>query len=280
MNPDQITKTTKGVVSVFTSPASAVGTQWKPYFVPEWATTIDILCIGGGAAGASGATGAGSNGGSGGGSSGQTKVTVPAHLLPKVLYVSVGAGGRTSGGAGMLSYVSIYPNTTATNVLAVSGNAAATIASGGTIATIANMPLAHMWGQYSMIAGQAGQAANTGAGSSVALPVTGAVCTGGAAGAGTTVSASGGAFTAVTNSFFSLIAPVQATAGKSGSNGFNPIRPFFSFGGCGGGSLNPGTGGAGGKGAWGAGGGGGGAGTVAGGVFGEGGDGYVSITAT
>jgi hypothetical protein len=290
-------------VQIYTGVSTVTNTQWRTWTKPYGRSMLNILCIGGGGGGGGGFTAAAGNargGGGGGGSSGQTRVLVPLHLLPDVLYIQVGVGGAGvgSGGgtapSGVLSYVAIAPNTTATNVLAVSGNAAAAgggtgtgaavgaAGVAGTIATIANMPLAGL-GHHWFIAGQIGAAGGAVAGAiggPAVFPTTSVLTMGGAGGAGTTsADFAGGIITAITSSFLSEARPQGAAAGSNpGSSGFLLTRPFFSYCGLGGSASNSGVGGAGGYGGPGSGGGGGGGGTT-GGVGGTGGAGIVVMTA-
>jgi len=293
---------TNGDSQIFTTPSTVNNVQWMTWRKPRGVSMVNIFCIGGGGGGGGGFTGiAGSarGGGGGGGSSGVTRVLVPASLLPDVLYIQVGAGGTgvgSGGGAasnGVLSYVAIFPNNAAVNVIAVSGltpasgggtGTAAAVGGGGAAsgsALIGIMPLAGL-GFFNFIVGQsgvAGGAVTGGNGVAQAIPITSAVCTGGSGGAGTTaVDFAGGAFTAIPNSYLSEQRPATpATGSFDGSGGVQLWKPFFSFGGVGGSSSNVGIGGYGGNGARGAGGGGGGGGTT-GGKGGEGGDGIVIIT--
>jgi len=279
---------------------TATGEQWQTWVKPRGVGMVNINCIGGGAGGGAGFTDIAGNargGGGGGGGSGQGSVIIPAHYLPDILFVSVGAGGQP-GADGMISYVSIFHSYNAaivsTNILCCSGAAAATAGtagtgaaagaggSAGTIATSTAMPRGTL-GNYSFIAGQVGAAGGVqtgGVGASLAVPTSGVCCTGGAGGAGVTASNfAGGAFSALTGSWFSDIRPVAAASGgNNGAGGFHIKKPLFSFGGCGGSSSNSTAGGKGGPGAYGSGGGGGGGGTT-GGTGGTGGPGLVIITA-
>lgn len=290
-------------VQIFNRPSNVTNTQWTTYQKPRGKSMLSILCIGGGAGGGGGFTGAAASargGGGGGGSSAVTRVVVPLYLLPDILYIQVGAGGLGVGsgggtaGAGILSYVAVFPNTTAANVLAVSGNAgavgggtgtaAAVGAAGtaGTVATIANMPLAGL-GVFQLIAGHLGIAGGAVAGGSPtgqSIPTTSVITMGGCGGAGTTsADFAGGLISATANTFLSENRPSGAAAGSNpGSDGTQVNKPFFSFSGLGGSSSNTGVGGAGGNGAIGAGGGGGGGGTT-GGRGGNGGNGIVIMTA-
>jgi len=258
--------------------------QWRPWRVPEGITTLDFTVIGSGAGGAAGSTAAAVStaGGNGGGSSAVTRVRIRTSHLPKVLYLQVGAGvvgGTTSAGAGaagILSYIAIYPDTTASNVIAVSGAAAPTGTTAGTIAAIGSMPLAGM-GDFAFIAGQAGTAGvSAAAGTQQTVPVTSIITMGGAAGGGnsTNVTAFAGAgITAITNSKISQYLPVAggAVGGGAGSGGFEiPGLMFFTPGLGGGALLTAGVAGAGGNGSFGCGGGGGGNG-AGGATFGNGG---------
>lgn len=290
-------------VQIFNRPSTVTNTQWQTYLKPRGKTMLSILCIGGGGGGGGGFTRAAAAAGGGGGSGGSsavTRVVIPFYFLPDVLYIQVGQGGQgvSSGGgtagSGVLSYVAVAPNTTATNVLAVSGNAAAVgggtgtgaavgaAGTAGTIATIANCPLAGL-GYYQFIAGQIGVAGGAVAGAvgtAQSIPTTSVITMGGSGGAGTTsADFAGGLFTAISNSYLSEQRPETPAAGSNnGSGGVQMWKPFFSFGGGGGSSSNTGIGGNGGNGAYGAGGGGGGAGTT-GGRGGNGGTGIVIMTA-
>ncbi len=291
-----------GNLQIFTTPATVTNTQWLTWIKPRGVSMIYMMVIGGGGGGGGGFTRAAGNAGGGGGSggsSGQTCVLVPAFLLPDRLYVQVGAGGggvlsgEGTAGSGILSYVGIHPNTTATNIIAVSGNAAAVgggtgtgaavgaAGTAGTIATIANMPLAGL-GVSFMIAGQAGVAGGAiagAAGTAIAIPTTGVVSQAGSGGAGTTnADFAGGLFTAISNSYLSEQRPATPAAGTDGHGSGGPSLSFFDFGGGGGSSSNAAAGANGGSGGYGSGGGGGGAGTT-GGRGGDGGNGIVIIYA-
>ena len=290
-------------VQVFKGWATVTTTQWQTWRRPPGKTMLHILCIGGGGGGGGGftAAAAGARGGGGsGGSSGQSSVTVPLFLLPDTLFIQVGAGGIGVGsgggtaGSGVLSYVAIAPNTTASNVVAVSGAAAAVgggtgtgaavgaAGTAGTIPTIATMPLAAA-GQYALLAGQIGVAGGAVAGAvgtAQSIPVTGLRCSAGTGGAGTTsADFAGGLWTSISSSWLSERRPAtQASGTVNGSGGPQYWKPFFGFGGQGGSASNTAAGGNGGNGAFGCGGGGGGGGTT-GGRGGDGGAGIVIMTA-
>lgn len=288
-------------VQTFTVPSTVTNTQWHMWTKPRGKAMMSILCIGGGGGGGGGfsaAAAAARGGGGGGGSSAVTRVDLPLWAVPDNLYVQVGAGGQGVGsgggtaGSGILSYVAIGPNTTASNVIAVSGAAgavgggtgtgAAVGAAGtaGTIGVIGAMPLSG-WGIMLAIAGQLGTAGGAVAGAvgtAIAIPVTGVCTMGGTGGAGTTAADfAGGLITAITSSYISEMRPQNATAGSVGGGNTQLWKPFWSYSGMGGGSSNAGVGGAGGAGAIGSGGGGGGGGTT-GGRGGNGGNGIVVIT--
>lgn len=290
-------------VQYFTTPSTVTNLQWNTYLKPRGKTMLSILCIGGGGGGGGGFTGVAASargGGGSGGSSSITRVIIPFYFLPDVLYIQVGSGGQGVGsgggtaGSGILSYVTVAPNTTATNCIAISGaagavggstgTAAAVGAAGtaGTIGVIGSCPFAGL-GNFQFIAGQngvAGGAVAGAVGTAQTIPTTSVLTTGGSGGAGTTsADFAGGLFTAIAFSYLSEQRPATPAAGSfDGSGGSTLWKPFFSFGGTGGSSSNAGIGGNGGNGGYGAGGGGGGAGTT-GGRGGDGGNGIVIMTA-
>jgi hypothetical protein len=291
-------------VQVFTLPSTVTNLQWSTWTKPRGLSMAHILCMGSGSAGGSGwgaAVGGAGGGGGAGASSGISRVTVPLEFLPDRLYIQVGAGGLGSangaGGSGILSYVAIYPDTTATNVLCVSGAAVPTGGGAGTsaavgaasvaatIAAITAMPLAGL-GLFTLVAGMAGVAGGAvagGVGGANAIANTSCIAAGGTGGGGkTSADFSGGLITVITTSYLYQYAPATAVGTNllnNGSGGTQLWKPFYSFGGMGGGATNAagGVGGAGGIGAYGAGGGGGGAG-LTGGRGGDGGSGIVIIS--
>ncbi len=292
----------RGDVQIFTRPCTVTDIQWETWRKPRGVSMTHIICIGGGGGGGGGFTrsvGNAGGGGGGGGSSGIVTVTIPTFLLPEILSVQVGAGGAgvLSGGgtapSGVLSFVAVAPNATATNVIARSGAVAATGGATGltggvgvqgvasTLALIATMPRAGL-GQYTMIAGHdgTGGGAHTGAnGTTMTIPATSVCCMGGTGGGGAqSGDFTGGPITAIAGSYLSEQRPIPSAAGTTGAGSGGPQvwEPFFSFGGMGGSSSNAAAGCAGGNGAYGAGGGGGGAGTT-GGRGGDGGSGIVMI---
>ena len=271
-----------------------------PWPKPRGKSMIDILLVGPGGNGGAGAIGANSTaaGGGGGGSGGQTRLTMPLHLLPDTLYLSVMPGGSST-----TSRVSISPTTTANDQLMVAnaggngGNAAGATAgaagAAGAIATVANMPLG--WAFATVLAGQAGIIGGTTvAGGALTLPLTGLLVTGGTGGGGlpaaATTGTNGGSITPA-GSFLGLfpgLGPTVATTpAGSGNGGFRPIPNMpYGYGGTGGGSTHGSATGAGlvqssgGNGAPGCGGGGSGGaltGSTAG-VVGQGGPAFCIIT--
>lgn len=291
-------------VQRFNRPSTVTNIEWLTWQRPRGVAMAHIMCIGGGAGGGGGfdGTGVGAGGGGSGGSSGVTRVTLPAVFLPQVLYIQVGAGGvgasgsGVTGGSGVLSYVAIAPDTTAINVVAISGAAGAvggspgTGAAGGaggaagTIAVIGSMPLAGP-GHFDVIAGQAGVGGGDDSGANgvaVTFPSSSVPCQAGSGGAGAqSANFAGGACTAITNSYLSEQRPATPGTGSfDGSGGPQLWQPFFSFGGLGGSSNSAGLGGHGGNGSYGGGGGGGGGGeNSTGGRGGSGGSGLVVVVA-
>jgi len=274
---------------------------------PQNCKLINIFCLGSGAGGGGGqasTSGTSRRGGGGGGSAGYSLGFFSASQLPDTLFLQIPSGGAggiglgtsSNGSAGALSYVSVQPNTTAINLLLVSGAIAPTGGvsganggTGGTAGTVWGGGILNALGLATATAGQNGIAGLT---TAVPTNLTIAnIVTGGGAGAGTngvTPQAGGN----ITGSGF--INTISGGAGSStgvagdGSGGYfasiptanaSARQPMFFTGGAGGGSSNTGTGGNGGAGAYGCGGAGGGAGvTSLAGNGGRGGDGLIIIT--
>lgn len=293
-------------IQVFNANSAAAGVGWSTWVKRRGASMCQIFVWAGGGAGGNGVVGANSTaaGGGGGGSSSQTSLLIPAALLPDFLHVSVGFGGSAPGVLGVASRVSVYPDATANNCVALAnpgnggasaiGATAGTAGAAGAIATIATMPLGGL-GQLQLIAGQAGIIGGTTvSGAALTLPVTGLLVTGGTGGGGLPAAGvagtSGGAFTVgglfLPQQVGGIGAAVATTPAGNGSNGISGVRNLaYDYGGTGGGSTHGTATGAGlvasfgGKGAIGSGGGGGGGaltGSTAGGG-GRGGDGQVII---
>ncbi len=293
----------RGYVHEFANASAAV---WQIWNKPPGVTMLSLLAIGSGSGGGGGFTGvAGSarGGGAGGGSGSHTRLLIPACQVPDTLYIltpqgGAGGGAGVAGSAGSVAYVAVRPDTSARNVLLVSGNpgspgtggGAGTGAAGGTggtaasAATAAAMPLGS-GAPFVSIAGQAGTngGAQTGAaGSALTLPITGLILTGGTGGAGTTSGDfAGGGFGAAAGALVSEARPTVVYSGSNFDGSAGPVLrppsgPLYFYGGIGGGAANAGPGGAGGTGAYGCGGGGGGGGTT-GGPGGPGGPAFVQI---
>ena len=306
MFPDGTVRGRDDMVITVQGNSAAAGSGWDILEVPEWARWCHIFLLGAGGTGGNGVVGANSTaaGGGGGGSAGQTSLSIPAFLLPRVLYVSVGLGILTA--AGVATRVAAFPDTTANNCIALAngggagGNAAGatagTAGAGGTIASLGTMPLGG-GGVPSFIVGQAGIVGGVAVSSSnLNLPVTGLIVTGGTGGGGlpaaATAGTNGGSFTIPAGAFFpphsgGIGAAAATTPGGSGSHGFSDRDAlYYHFGGTGGASshgtaLTTGlVGGLGGEGGIGSGGGGGG-GALTGstqGIGGKGGDGIAIIS--
>jgi len=157
---------------------SGVGRGSPPFVAwqkPRGKTMAFILAVGGGGGGGggmTGATGTARGGGGGGGSGAAARLIMPLAFLPDTIYVQAGgagAGGAATiaGGAGNRSYVSIAPNTTAANLILISGAAnagggaagnAASTAAGGTAETISTTTLSVIgnFGVSTFTAGRAG----------------------------------------------------------------------------------------------------------------------------
>jgi len=261
---------------------------------------VQIICIGAGGGGAPGRSGPSSGfvwGGSGGASGGITKLTIPAFIIPDIIYVQVGVGGRggigvassngTIGTKGTDSVVSISATTTSTSVICIApgGNtpALSTDASSGagaitsTTYTNTNSPFITS-GIYSFESTIIGKKSGTDLSINA---LSSSVLTGGAAGGSSVTYLGGSVFSASALLLTNLSAsPIQD--GTSGPNGYGILSPIFCGTGGAGGNGNNSTagvfGGNGGNGFIGCGGGGGGGATTRGGNGGNGGDGIVFIT--
>jgi hypothetical protein len=294
-------------VQYFTGQSTATLTQWQTWRKPRGVKNIYILGVGGGSSGAVGANAAASNtGGSGGGSGAQTCVWIPAMFVPDVLYVQTGAGGQqpavlvsaATQVGGVPTYVALEPSTTLTanmTLLLANGGVAGAV-TGGTLATIAGMPLAAR-GYYTFFVGQAGTAggATQTAGTNLTFPVTGIMVMGGSGGGGSGAAPGAGGALSVPlgqpyNDFFLFTYPggtaasgaTPAGAGFSGAVMRNFIMNYSGMGGGGASNTSGGQAGAGGNGAPGSGGGGSGGSTTTAGANtlarpGNGGDGFVII---
>jgi len=281
-------------VTVFASPHST--NQWSTWVKPLGCKLVHILCIGAGAGGGGGhtaAAGVARGGGGGGGSGATTFTTVPALLMPDILYVQVGAGGAggaatVDGSAGSISIVAIAPDSTLINLFVTSGSAGAvgggrgTVSQGGAGGTqgaviSSNVPFLHL-GNYVNRQGSPGGAggAHTGAVGSNVNAFNAQITSPGSGGAGTgttNVNFAGGTVFG-TNDLAPAVAGGTA-AGGAGNPGYQIQKPLCFIGGSGGGSNGAsGVGGGGGSGSIGSGGGGG-AGGVTGGAGGPGGDGMI-----
>ena len=288
-------KPQNGYIDYFFGDAATAATSWRIWEKPRGISMIHITCFGGGSGGGGGIL-TNQSGGGGGGSGGQTTLLIPAHVLPDILYVSVGRGGagasvfNTIGSSGTASYVSIAPSTAAFYAAcfangSVAGGNGSTGNSGGVAATQANALMSSQ-GFFFALAGQSGQSSG---GAVITYPTTRLLLSGGGCGgAGSSFLATGfgGRITAPTQSsitFFSNIPGGTDGTNIPGSNGISLFQPLLSTGGAGGGGQGA-TGialnGSGGNGGFGSGGGGvGNAGGFinAGTSAGKGGDGLVII---
>lgn len=242
-------------VQEFVGWASVADVDWRIWHKPEGVSMVSVVMLGSGGGGGSGVIGANSNaaGGGGGGSGGQSKLTVPAFLLPGILYVTAGAAKT---GAGIASRLSIYPNITTNHlVLSANGGGAGGNGSGasagaggaaGTIQSIGQNPFCGL-GAPDFLVGSAGAAGGTTGGSSaLTLPLTGLVCTGGTGGAGLSGAGANGQGAGQINTPASPtpfpthpFTPGTTSATVPPSNGSHGIRNFlngllFGYGGLGG----------------------------------------------
>ena len=288
-------KPVTGNADYFYGKSSSIGGIWETWEKPRGINMIRVTCIGAGGGGGGGVTDNNTGargGGAGGGSGGVTMITVPAVILPDVLYVSVGRGGApgataadgvnaSAGTAGLGSYVSIVPYTsfaaaqgiyTVCYALGGSGGGGGTTggtATGGAAGGQAALTQSFLggYGNFLALAGQAGSnggPAAGGVGVNITYPVTGLLLSGGSGGGGGT--SAGGTVSTVNADLF----PQRTT----GQDGIELSNLLLSTGGAGG--TAAGAGSRGGHGGFGSGGGGGGAGDP-GFSGGKGGNGLVVI---
>ena len=255
------------------------------YTVPIGARFLQFFCVGGGGAGGAGASGGAGTprGGGGGGGAGNThRLLVATDLLPKTLFVQVGAGGapgRASGASGVFAALLAAFQT---HLLSAGGGNAAgagTSVAVGTAGLGGTAGYGAYWGlgisrETSSPAGAIGGAVAGAVGAAISFAATSNFFTGGAGGAGTTSADFAGG--AVIGLGLCPTIPGGLAGSNPGAPGFASWLPPTFSGGSGGGSSDAGLGGNGGRGGLGSGGGGGGGGTT-GGVGGDGGDGFVLI---
>lgn len=293
--------------NVFYGTSPTEGAHWQTYDIPANVSMLYIFLWGAGGGGGNSFVGGddSAGGGGGGGSGGQTRILLPAPLVPSTLYLSIGLGGVAGSGGGATSRISIYPDLTANHCLARAaggnngGTATLAAAGGGGIggavaeASAANMPLGYM-GLVAVVGGVNGTAGARGNGDPVnAAAITSSTTTtnnGGSGGGGHSrsddVAATGGPRNTIDNALFFPVQPTSLSgdAVGGGSNGFFVNKNLlYTFGGLGGRSAGEAglTGGPGGAGGYGSGGGGGGS-SFTGGVAapgGRGGDGLAVIYA-
>jgi hypothetical protein len=250
-------KQQSGNIDYFPGFSNTDGGSWVVWEKPKGIHMIRIICIGGGGGGGYGqnSTVSSRNSGAGGGSGAITIVTIPAYVLPDILYVSSGAGGNggkvvsftgTNSTNGSGSYVCIAQSTAAIyTVCYASGglgggsNGTTTAGAGGGASTQANMSLSS-YGIWNTIAGQSGGTASTGTATAITYPTTGLLLSGGVAGGGG-VSASANVTAptqTVYNIFPSVTGGVASVNGTNGGQGHSIYQPLLSCGGAGGGSSN------------------------------------------
>jgi collagen type III alpha len=275
---------------------------------PPNISMVSFFLVGAGGAGGNGFVTSllqGSGAGAGGGGGAITKLIIPSVLLPDILLVNIGVGGRrgafqtgviVSGGSGTATYVDlINGNATASTLIAIAnggggggggtiGGGAGTGGAAGAASTITSTVYLGM-GISSFYAGQNGQG---GSGLGIITPVsTGTNLTSGGAG-GAARSSAGARGTPGSIQGNDVYLPTLSISNSAttynGQDGVNCISPFQSYGGVGGwpATLTASEcGGNGGNGILGSGGGGGGAGNTGcpgGGFGGNGGNGYALIT--
>jgi hypothetical protein len=261
-------------IKVFYS--TGIANAWQTWQKPRKCQWVWIMCIGGAGGGASPF---GGNYALSGGSGAVTRALFNASHLPDSLYIQVGLGGIgaigangvVNGTAGNRSWVSILPNTTATNVVLGSGNTPASATTGA-----GETAFASAQGVFSTLANFISTACRTSDFTDI-TPLTSQIVTAGPYSTGGTTSNGASILTTSISPLISGGASQVSGKGGKGADGITSWKPFFSTGGAAGGGSQNGAGGDGGDGGIGSGGGGGGEGTTVGGNGGKGGDGLVVI---
>jgi len=301
LDVNYIARSTEGNYQIWFGPNSIAGTastaSYYTFVKPRGCTMLNFFVVGAGGGagwGFASATTTARGGGGGGGSGGITNLAISTILLPDLLYIVPGAGGRgataaaTASTAGGQSFVSLLSPTATSDYFLVSapgggagGNG--TAAAAGSFGTGPVASTGDKWGtlgNYSAITAQAGASGggiSSGLGPSVSWGGTGRCLVGGGAGGGGGSNFAGGDMTGV-----GIVPTVSGGTGSgvSGKPGSFFRQPFVSWGGSGGGSgLTTAVGSPGGDGGVGSGGGGGGAGGVAGGGAGGcGGPGMIMVS--
>lgn len=246
-------KQQNGNIDYFPGFSNTDGGSWVVWEKPKGTHMIRITCIAGGGGGGSGFNAGSGGGGAGGGSSAISIVTIPAYVLPDILYVSSGVGGNggvapsantaTLGSNGIRSYVCIAQDTGAIYRVcyADSGKAGTTAATsstggsagaGGTVATIADMLLA----SHSIRNFIGGQSSNTGANpgntGNILYPSTGLLLSAGTTGTGSGNIGSGGIL-APTQTAYVIFTTLGSVFNTPASPGIEIYQPLLSTGGSG-----------------------------------------------
>lgn len=271
--------------------AQSGSNAWQTWTKPRGCKYIWIMCIGGGSGGTAGTGSAltSSAVATGGGSGATVKALFPANVLPDILYVQPGLGGRggvppsgTSTSANR-SFVSIAPTSSIPMNLVVTSGAAAASANGAetvfTTATYATYVGLLSLGTFFQITagGNGGTTSFENRAALGGLSLTLGGCAGGAV---------SGSASPITGGYVPAIAPyIPSMSGGTatninGDNGLFSLKPLILTSGGGGYGGSGSFGGNGGDGAFGCGGGGGGHTSAAGGTGGtggKGGDGLVII---
>ena len=215
-------------------------TSWLTWTNPRNEYNNAIILAAGGGGGGGGGNGGGAGGG-GGGAGAFCSIYCPLSLLPDILHIQTGLGGagrvfEGGGLSGAATYISIYPNTNAANLLVTCGagggaGASGGAGSGGTV-TIGNT--------VGVVQGYNGNNGSTaGSPASDAILSTGSPIFGGTGGGGYSYPTGGASGGFQTYSNVIPYSPGTPSNGGSGKRGYVIWKPFTVFGGSGG-SQGPG----------------------------------------
>lgn len=277
----------------FSSPS---GGSWQTWTKPRnKCNFIWMMCMGGGAGGAGGVVNSNGNAGA---SAAITTALFPANLLPDILFVWPGKGGKggigdvttaiapTTGGPSLVAVrpisSSIYTFPGSSELICSSGRNEGTNGwstpligekGNGDLGTV--LPKLITLGIWNSVNGRDRASPTT----ALSPLVGGTITCPGTDGAGANQLGNNISSINLGNNLISPTIYGGALLGGKGGNGYWSWKPMFGTGGTGGGSNASGIGGNGGKGAYGCGGGGGGASSTGnkGGDGGDGGDGLVII---
>ncbi len=272
----------------------------QPWSIPKNASMVYMVLSGGGGGGGGGRSGTApleeQGGGAGGGSGAIATLLIPAVVLPKTLYLYLGAGGaggaqNASGSLGAYTFVYEDPGFSPEIFFAGGGFGGnpgvnnnftgATAGQAGEAAWFDYYEDRFCYGIYKTLTGKAGASGSFGFspnGSNTYNGLRSGGAAGGCANSSGTSGTGGNVLGYLQGNSYVTLAYTDPAPGSDGAAGLNQMAYPFNFsGGSGGSAFFEAQGGSGGNGGPGCGGGGGGGG-ASGGIGGNGGPGYVIVS--